>query len=316
MHHIFFKAGIIWDTHTHGQLPELIPGFIHRFMPLNPDNLAIHHLHLVSDATGETIKGVTRAALAQFGHSIIKRHHWFLIRTPQQLEKVLANIAENPGLVFSTFGAKELMFQLERGCVDLGVRHVGLMDTALNALSEFLDKPIESTAGGQHALDEAYFQRIEAMDFALDHDDGQNPARLAEADVILLGVSRTSKTPTSIYLANRGIKAANVPLVPGIDPPARLAEYKKPLIVGLTSDPEHLAMIRRSRLKNLSPQNLDGYAEVGAIEEEVRAARRLFNQHGWPVVDVTRRSIEETAAEIITLLDRRREALGEELIEF
>ena len=197
----------------------------------------------------------------------------------------------------------------------LDVPHVGLMDTALNALSGFLGQPIQSAIGKQHTMDEAYFRRIEAMDFALDHDDGQNPVRLAEADVVLVGVSRTSKTPTSIYLANRGIKAANVPLVPGIDPPAVLLELTKPLIVGLTSEPDHLAMIRRSRLKNLSTHSLENYSDIDRIEEELRNARRMFNQHGWPVVDVTRRSIEETAAEIIGLLDRRLEAEGEDLIE-
>jgi regulator of PEP synthase PpsR (kinase-PPPase family) len=279
------------------------------------ENISVHHLHLVSDATGETIKGVTRAALAQFHHAIVKRHHWFLVDRTAEINKVLESIKENPGLVFSTFGDKELMFELERGCVDLGVPHVGLMDAPLNALSEFLGQPIQSSIGKQHVMDEAYFRRIEAMDFALDHDDGQNPSRLAEADVILVGVSRTSKTPTSIYLANRGLKAANIPLVPGIDPPPALFELKKPLIVGLTSEPEHLALIRRSRIKHLTSGDLQHYGEVEAIETEIRNARRLFNQNGWPVVDVTRRSIEETAAEIIALLDRRREAEGGELVE-
>ncbi|HCM84391.1 MAG TPA: phosphoenolpyruvate synthase regulatory protein [Rhodospirillaceae bacterium] len=277
--------------------------------------MEIHHLHLVSDSTGETIKGVTRAALAQFQNVIIKRHHWFLVDSQSEMDRVLKTIKEKPGLVFSTFGDKELMFQLEAGCAQLDVPHVGLMDTALNALSGFLGQPIQSAIGKQHTMDEAYFRRIEAMDFALDHDDGQNPVRLAEADVVLVGVSRTSKTPTSIYLANRGIKAANVPLVPGIDPPAVLLELTKPLIVGLTSEPDHLAMIRRSRLKNLSTHSLENYSDIDRIEEELRNARRMFNQHGWPVVDVTRRSIEETAAEIIGLLDRRLEAEGEDLIE-
>jgi len=285
-------------------------------MPLTPANLEIHHLHLVSDATGETIKGVTRAVLAQFRASIIRRHHWFLIHTQQQMEKVLAGIQENPGLVFSTFGEKALMHQLERGCMDIGVRHVGLMDTALTALSEFLQQPIESAIGKQHTMDEAYFQRIEAMDYSLDHDDGQNPERLAEADVILVGVSRTSKTPTAIYLANRGIKAANVPIVPGIDLPPVLFELRRPLIIGLTSDPDHLMMIRQSRMKTLTTHDLKNYTEPEAIIEEIRAARRLFAQRGWPIVDVTRRSIEETAAEIISLLDCRREAAGVDLIEF
>lgn len=279
------------------------------------ENIEIHHLHLVSDSTGETIKGVTRAALAQFQNVIIKRHHWFLVDTSAHLDAVLNSIKENPGMVFSTFGDKELMFQLEAACADMDVPHVGLMDVALNALSDFLGQPIQSSIGKQHTMDEAYFRRIEAMDFALDHDDGQNSVRLAEADVILVGVSRTSKTPTSIYLANRGIKAANVPLVPGIDPPAGLFELKKPLIVGLTSEPDHLAMIRRSRLKNLSHHHLENYSEIEHIETEIRNARRLFSQRGWPIVDVTRRSIEETAAEIISLLDRKREAQGEELIE-
>lgn len=279
------------------------------------ENIEIHHLHLVSDSTGETIKGVTRAALAQFQNVIIKRHHWFLVDSKSEMDRVLKNIEENPGLVFSTFGDKELMFELEAGCAKMDVPHVGLMDTALNALSEFLGRPIQSSIGKQHTMDEAYFKRIEAMDFALDHDDGQNPARLAEADVILVGISRTSKTPTSIYLANRGIRAANVPLVPGIDPPKALFELKRPLIVGLTTEPEHLAMIRRSRLKNLSHHDLENYTDMSRIEDEIRSARRLFNQNGWPIVDVTRRSIEETAAEIIGLLDRRREEQGEELIE-
>ncbi len=284
-------------------------------MPLKFENIEIHHLHLVSDSTGETIKGVTRAALAQFQNVIVRRHHWFMVDTPAGMQRVLDEIKKSPGLVFSTFGDKELMFQLERGCLDLDVPHVGLMDVALNALSEFLDRPIQSSIGKQHTMDEAYFRRIEAMDFALDHDDGQNPVRLAEAEVILVGVSRTSKTPTSIYLANRGIRAANVPLVPGIDPPAILFELKKPLIVGLTSEADHLSSIRRSRLKNLATQNMENYTEMTRVEEEIREARRLFSRHGWPVVDVTRRSIEETAAEIITLLDRRLEADGADLIE-
>jgi regulator of PEP synthase PpsR (kinase-PPPase family) len=284
-------------------------------MPLKFENVEVHHLHLVSDSTGETIKGVTRAALAQFQNVIVKRHHWFMTDTPAAMQHVLEQIKEKKGLVFSTFGDKELMFQLERGCLDLDVPHVGLMDVALNALSEFLDRPIQSSIGKQHAMDEAYFRRIEAMDYALDHDDGQNPIRLTEAEVILVGVSRTSKTPTSIYLANRGIRAANVPLVPGIDLPAILFDLKKPLIVGLTSEADHLSTIRRSRLKNLATSNLENYSETNFIEQELRDARRLFARHGWPVVDVTRRSIEETAAEIIALLDRRLEADGADLIE-
>ncbi len=286
--------------------------------PMNPaavPNLKIHHLHMVSDATGETIKGLTRAALAQFSKAIVKKHHWFMIRTEAQLAQAIAGIRDNPGLVFSTFADKTLMHQLDAVCADMNIKNVGLMDVAISSLSDWLQLPIESAPGKQHVMDEAYFRRIEAMDFTLDHDDGQRGGNLYDADVVLVGVSRTSKTPTSIYLANRGIKTANIPLVPGIEPPPELYDLKNTLVVGLTTDPAHLSNIRRSRVKHLADRAVENYTDAEAIRAEIQQARRLFASRGWPVVDVTRRSIEETAAEVITLLERRLEAQGGEVID-
>jgi hypothetical protein len=159
--------------------------------------------------------------------------------------------------------------------------------------------------GKQHLLDNEYFARIDAMSFALTHDDGQSPWGLDEADVVLVGVSRTSKTPTCLYLANRGIKAANVPYVPGVPLPPELIIAKHPLIVGLTNDPERLIQIRRNRLSMLHHDGSTDYTDLDAVRAEVREARRVFAEHHWQVIDVTRRSIEETAAAIMKLLARR-----------
>jgi len=163
----------------------------------------------------------------------------------------------------------------------------------------------QSQPGRQHILDADYFRRIEAMEYALQHDDGQATWNLAEADVILIGVSRCSKTPTCLYLANRGIKAANIPLVPGVPLPDGLEQQTKALIVGLTNDPTHLVQLRRTRLQELNEVRVTDYIDLERVRDEVTQARRLFSRHGWPVIDVSRRAIEETAAEIIGLLSAR-----------
>ncbi len=280
-------------------------------------DIKIHHIHLVSDATGETINGLTRAALAQFRPTIVKKHSWLMVRSPTHLEEVVKGIERFPGLVLSTFGNMELRHLMERACLELNAPHIGVMDGVLNALSAFFQLPIESSSGRQHALDEAYFRRIEAMDYALDHDDGQGGQNLAEADVVLVGVSRTSKTPTCLYLANRGIKAANVPLVPGLDLPERLLQLQKgTLVVGLVSDPAHLVEIRRSRLRQIADRDYDSYTQFDTVNEEMQAARKLFRRQAWPVIDVTRRSIEETAAEIVSLYERKLELSDTETAVF
>ena len=262
------------------------------------------HLHLVSDATGETINSVARACLVQFEGIEPNEHAWSLIRTPGQMEKVLAGIAAHPGPVLFTLVNEQLRALLQDGCRRLQVPCIPVLDPVIAALGTYLGLQSRGLPGRQHELDAEYFSRIDAMSFALAHDDGQSSQNYNDADVILVGVSRTSKTPTCIYLANRGIKAANVPVVPGCPMPGELLAASRPLIVGLTKDPVQLVQIRRNRLHLLSQSEETDYVDPDVVKQEVAAARRLCTQNGWPVIDVTRRSIEETAATIIQMLAR------------
>jgi [pyruvate, water dikinase]-phosphate phosphotransferase / [pyruvate, water dikinase] kinase len=262
------------------------------------------HLHLVSDATGETINSVARACLVQFEGIEPSEHAWSLIRTPGQMDKVIAGIAAHPGPVLFTMVNEQLRTLLQDGCRRLQVPCIPVLDPVIAALGAYLGMQSRGLPGRQHELDAEYFGRIDAMSFALSHDDGQSSQNYNDADVILVGVSRTSKTPTCIYLANRGIKAANVPVVPGCPLPCELLAVKRPLIVGLTKDPVQLVQIRRHRLTMLSHAEETDYVDIEVVKQEVAQARRLCTQHGWPVIDVTRRSIEETAATIIQMLAR------------
>jgi hypothetical protein len=264
------------------------------------------HLHLVSDATGETINSVARACLVQFEGIEPIEHVWALIRTPGQMEKALAGIAANPGPALFTMVNEQLRGLLQDGCRKLQLPCIPVLDPVIGALGNYLGMQSRGLPGRQHELDAEYFSRIDAMGFALSHDDGQSSHSYDEADVILVGVSRTSKTPTCIYLANRGIKAANVPVVPGCPLPAELTQVRKPLIVGLTKDATQLVQVRRNRLNMLSHAEDTDYVDPEVVRQEVAMARRLCTQHGWPVIDVSRRSIEETAATIIQLLSRHR----------
>jgi len=269
-----------------------------------------HHLHLVSDATGETINSVARACLVQFKGVEPIEHVWSLIRTASQMDRVLAGITAHPGPVLFTLVNDDLRARLMEGCRHLAVPCIPVLDPVIHALAAHFGVGISGQPGLQHVLDASYFQRIDAMNFALDHDDGHATRQLAEADVVLVGVSRTSKTPTAIYLANRGIKAANVPYVPGLPLPPELFKLERTLVVGLTKDPARLVQIRRQRL-NLGqdePGDSD-YVDLDSVRREVTEARRLFTREGWMVIDVTRRSIEETAATIITAIQR--EQIGE-----
>lgn len=263
------------------------------------------HLHLVSDATGETINSVARACVIQFDDVRPVEHFWNLVRTDRQLDLVLEGVTDHPGLVMFTLVDEKLRRRLQETCRELQVPCIPVLDPLINALAAFLGSESQRQPGRQHALDAEYFGRMDAMDFALAHDDGQSSWDLHEADVILLGVSRTSKTPTCIYLANRGIKAANIPIVPGCPLPPELGMLTRPLIVGLTKDPDRLVQIRRNRLKLLNQNDSSSYADPENVRDEVTEARRMFSRNGWPMIDVSRRSIEETAAEIMMLLARR-----------
>jgi regulator of PEP synthase PpsR (kinase-PPPase family) len=272
------------------------------------------NLHLVSDATGTTLLGLARACLAQFEDIEPVQKFWPLVRTQKQLERVIVRIEEAPGPVIFTFVDERMRVRLQERCDELGVPCVAVLDPIIRSLSSYLGVRAKGVPGLQHAMDDAYFRRVSAIDFALRYDDGKKLDGLADADVILVGVSRTSKTPTSIFLARRGIKSANIPLVPGVDIPEGKFKLTKPLYVGLTTSPDRLMQLRRSRLK-ADEQGGDPsisentYLDVEKIEEEVKNAKRLFSKHGWPVIDVTKRSVEETAAEIMALLQNKSDAI-------
>lgn len=265
------------------------------------------HLHLVSDATGETNNSVARACFVQFEEVEPIEHNWSMIRNERQLDKVIAGIKANPGVVLFTILDRKLRARLEEACRDLEMPYISVLDPVLEVLANFLHAKARNQPGRQHALDAEYFARIEAMDFVMAHDDGQALSDLHRADVVLVGVSRTSKSPTCIYLGNRGIKAANVPLIPGMKLPPELENLEGPLIVGLTNDPTTLVQVRRNRLRMLNETRDTDYIDPDAVKAEVAAARRLFADHGWPVLDAARRSVEETAAAIMQMVEERRE---------
>lgn len=264
------------------------------------------HLHLVSDSTGETVRSVARACLSQFEGVTPVEHFWSLVRSDAHLTKVIAGIEAHPGPVLFTMVADGLRESLLSACQRLQVPSISVLDPAMAALAGYLGEKSGHKPGKQHALDADYFRRIEAMNFTLAHDDGQFTHDLAKADIVLCGVSRTSKTPTSLYLANRGYRVANVPMVPGVPLPDQLFQAKEPLIVGLTNDPGRLVQVRKSRLLSLNEEKETDYIDIERVKEEVTEARRLFARAEWPVIDVTRRSIEETAAAIITLYNQKK----------
>lgn len=276
------------------------------------------NMYLVSDATGTTLQGLARAALSQFEGVEPRERFWPMIRSEAQLDRAIKDIEQYPGPVLFTFVDKKLRRKLQNACYALDIPCMPVLDPILRTMSSYLGLPPKGIPGLQHALDEAYFKRIDAVDYALSFDDGQNLDGLEEADVILVGVSRTSKTPTCIFLARRGIKAANIPLVPGVPFPEKLLAYEKPLFVGLTESPKRLENLRRTRLQadsNESQYSENEYLDLEAIEEEIRQARRLFSKNKWPVIDVTRRSVEETTAEICVLLNKHKSKLKKQAAE-
>ncbi len=271
-----------------------------------PQRLAIYfHVHLISDSTGETLNAVAKAVCARFDNVLPIEHIYPLVRSPRQLDRVLREVESAPGVVAHTIVDRELRVELEEGCRRLECPCMAALDPLTAAFGRYLGASLTTRVGVQHTLDNDYFNRIEALNYAIGHDDGQGGPDLESADVVLVGVSRTSKTPTSIYLAHRGVRSANVPLVPGAALPGKLFAVRRPMIVGLVVSPDRLIQIRRNRLLSLNEMRESAYVDVDAVRDETVRARRLFEAQGWPVIDVTRRSVEETAAAIIALLNGR-----------
>jgi regulator of PEP synthase PpsR (kinase-PPPase family) len=264
-------------------------------------------MHLVSDATGETLITVARAAAAQYANVSPVEHMHPLVRSHKQLDRVLVEIENSPGIVLYTLLEGELATRLEETCKNLGVPYLSILGPVLQLFQAYLGGESKPRVGAQHTLNAEYFKRIDALNYTMLHDDGQHTDDLEQADVVLVGVSRTSKTPTSIYLANRGVKTGNIPLVPGVPVPPNLETLTQPLVVGLTASPERIVQIRQNRLLGLHAEHdADQYVDKQAVAGEIAAARKLCAKHNWPIIDVTRRSIEETAAEVISLLTERR----------
>ena len=277
-------------------------------MPARPPNTESYfHLHLVSDSTGETLLAVGRAAAAQFATVSPVEHVFPLLRNQKQLDHALEEIEANPGIVLYTLVDHALGERLETRCREINVPCLSILGPVLSLFHSYLGTETTPRIGGQHMLNPAYFRRIEALNFTMMHDDGQHTEDIENADVVLIGVSRTSKTPTSIYLANRGIKTLNIPLVPEIDPPAELEKAKKPLVIGLYASPERIVQIRQNRLLSLNAAQSDSaYTDRERVSQEIATSKKLCAKHGWPSIDVSRRSIEETAAAVIALLQERR----------
>jgi [pyruvate, water dikinase]-phosphate phosphotransferase / [pyruvate, water dikinase] kinase len=265
------------------------------------------HVHLVSDATGETLNNIAKAALAQFEGVDVAEHTYLMVRSHRQLERAIEHVRTEPGLVFFTLVNPELRTKLVAQCAQLSIPCLDVLEGPVAAMRLFLGAAETHKPGGQHEVDQRYLQRIEAMNFTIQHDDGQSLDSLHEAEVILIGASRTSKTPTCVYLAIRGVRCANVPLVPGIPVPKALLTVTGPLVVGLWASPERLVQVRRNRLSTMGEQRDTDYVELESVRAEVAQTRRLYDQNGWPGIDVSRRSIEETAAAILNLLSERQE---------
>ena len=282
------------------------PAPIHVNISIMPDSgRSYFHLHLVSDSTGETLITVARAAAAQYPRVRAIEHVYPLVRSHKQLDRLLREIEAAPGIVLFTIINAEISQRIESACREAGTPCLSVLDPILVMFQSYLGAEKSPRVAGQHVLDQEYFRRIDALNFALVHDDGQLADQLEDADVVLLGISRTSKTPTCIYLANRGIRAANIPIVPGIPPPPGLPDLKKPLVIGLIASPERIVQIRQHRLLTLKADDETSYVDRTAVADEVAFTRKLCAKNGWPMIDVTRRSIEETAAAVVNLLNER-----------
>jgi regulator of PEP synthase PpsR (kinase-PPPase family) len=266
------------------------------------------HLHMISDATGETLITVARAATVQYAQVRAIEHVHSMVRTGKQLDRIIAELEEAPGIVLYTLVDRELGERLEGACRNLGIPCTSVLEPVLQVLQNYLGATSGRRIGAQHVLDAEYFRRIDALNFTLVHDDGQLAGSLEEADVVLVGISRTSKTPTSIYLANRGVKTANVPIVPGIPLPSQIETLKRPLVVGLIASPERIVQLRENRILSLNAASADlAYVDKAAVADEIAFTRKLCARHSWPIIDVTRRSIEETAAAILALRQAAKE---------
>ena len=265
------------------------------------------HVHLVSDSTGETVSSVFRAAMAQFDELEVEEHVWSLMRTQSQFEKMLQGVQEYPGVILYTLVDKNMRRKVREACQRLNIPSVPVLGPVIRELSSYFGEEAGTKPGTQHELSDDYFDKVDAINFALAHDDGQAHWELDRSDIVVVGPSRTSKSPTCVYLAYRGYKAANVPFVKDCPLPESLFELKNPMVIGLTISIDRLLQIRKSRLQSLEHDTDMNYVDEEYVKEEMDAARKLYREQGWPSIDVTRRSVEESATLIIQHYHKRME---------
>ena len=263
------------------------------------------NIHLISDSTGETLSSVARAALSQFEGVESNDFIWPLVRTKSQIEKINESITKNPGIVMYTILQDDIVNLLISHCVKIQVPYISVLSDIVQKFSSYLNMDVNNVIGRQHLLDDDYFSRVEAINYTMTHDDGQSDWNLDEADVILIGVSRTSKTPTSIYLSCRGYKVANIPFVTIDTIPKNLEKLKHATIVGLVINPEKLISIRTSRMSGLGHEDKTDYIDIDSIKKEISESRKLFAKLKCPVIDITNRSVEETSAKVIQLYQQK-----------
>jgi regulator of PEP synthase PpsR (kinase-PPPase family) len=269
------------------------------------------HLHLISDSTGETLRAASRAVASQYPQAQALEHVYPMVRNRPRLEEVLAAVDEKPGIVLFTIADQAMAAWLLARCTAMQIPCVNVLDPIMQTFQSYLGIPGEQKTGAQHELNSEYFSRIDALNFSLLHDDGLLPDDVETADVILLGISRTSKTPTAIYLANRGIRTANVPLVPNVRLPPALMDARKPLVVALVATTDRIQEVRKNRVLGMpGDSRTNDYISRTTIAEELAETRKLCQRQHWPMIDVSRKSIEETAAAIIALLQKHRATLA------
>lgn len=259
------------------------------------------HIHLISDSTGETLMAVERAVSVQYENVTTLEHVYPLVRNRKQLDRVILDIENTPGIILYTMVDQEMGRILEERAKNLNLPCINVLEPVSQVFQSYLGKEKTARIGAQHTLNAEYFRRIDALNFTLAHDDGQAMHELEQAEIVLLGISRTSKTPTSIYLANRGFRVANIPIVPELDLPPEVETLKAPLVVGLVASAERIAQIRQNRILSYNMPNETSYSDKRSIADELNYFKKLCARHGWKTIDVTRRSIEETAAEVINM---------------
>ena len=263
-----------------------------------------YQIYLISDSTGETLDRIFLAIKAQFQNIEYNVHTFSFTRTENQILKILLDAEKNTNaIILYSIVDSNLAKYLANTSSDKKIPCFGVLGDLILSFSKLLNQKASHQPSGQHVLNEEYYKRIEAIQFTMNHDDGNLVKEIEKSDIILLGVSRTSKTPTSIYLANKGYKTANIPLVLDQKIPDDLYTNKISCIIGLVADPERLSDIRRNRVAIMQDQNLKEYTDLDYIKKEVEDSKKLFKKNSWPIIDVTRRSVEETAASILKIIE-------------